>query len=127
MKAIFLKYNKEYCGDLETCVEFNNSFSFISIAKISNINLDTFFVPQIQNIICSTRNLNLGTIMDLAKQNTWNTFIEKLREFSDAHITYCDVGCDGNSIKIHTTPPSVSFEEDVCIIARNLNFEIIKE
>lgn len=125
MKGVFSRYKKEYSSELETYVEFNNSFSFISIATISNINLNTFFVPQIHNVICSVRNVNINSIMDLARQNKWDVFIENLKQYSDAYITYCDVGCDGNSIKIYTPFPSTSLQKYICNIAHDLSFEII--
>lgn len=125
MKGVFSRYKKEYSSEHETYVEFNNSFSFISIATISNINLNTFFVPQIHNVICSVRNVNINSIMDLARQNKWDVFIENLKQYSDAYVTYCDVGCDGNSIKIYTPFPSTSLQKHICNIAHDLSFEII--
>lgn len=126
MKGIFSRYNKQYYSDLETYVEVNNRFSFISVAANSNIDIDTFFVTQIQSIICSVHDSNIDSIMDLAKQNTWDVFIEKLKQYSDICITYCDVGCDGNSIKIHTPYSSRSLNKNIGTIAHNLCFEIVR-
>lgn len=124
MKGIFAKYKIDYQSSCESIVECDGKFSIVSIAQVSYQNLEAFFLPQVLSIICLNCSISVEELTTMAKQSLWDVFINDLKHSIDAFITFCDVGCDGNSIILHFKNLTYSLADRISELAINFHYEI---
>lgn len=121
MKGIFAKYNIDYQSSYEAIIKCDDKFTLVSIAQVSYQNLQAFFLPQVQNIICLNCSVNVEGLATMAKQSLWENV---LKRSADAYITFCDVGCDGNSIRLHFKALTSSLADQISKLAINFHYKI---
>ena len=126
MKGVFSKFNVTYQSAFESLLEVNGKISFISIAQAPLQNLNPFFIPQVQSVICLNCNISDTELMCQARKCDWDGFLHDLTQKSEVLITFLDAGCDGNSIKFHLKTSSDALTSQLCGFATMDNYEIVK-
>lgn len=126
MKGVFSKFNVTYQSAFESLLEVNGKISFISIAQAPLQNLNPFFIPQVQSVICLNCNISDTELMCQARKCDWDGFLHDLTQKSEVLITFLDAGCDGNSIKFRLKTSSDALTSQLCGFATMDNYEIVK-
>ena len=126
MKGVFSKFNVTYQSAFESLSEVNGKISFISVAQAPLQNLNSFFIPQVQSVICLNCNISDTELMCQARKCDWDEFVHDLTQRSEVLITFLDAGCDGNSTKFHFKTFSDELISQLRGFAIMDNYEIVK-
>ena len=126
MRGVFSKFNVDYQSAFESLIEVNGKISFISIAQAPLQNLNSFFIPEVQSVICLNCNISDTELMCQARKCDWEEFVHDLTQKSEVLITFLDAGCDGNSTKFHFKTFSDALISQLCDFAAMDNYEIVK-
>ena len=126
MSGVFSEFNVTYQSAFESLLEVNGKISFVSIAQAPLQNLNSFFTPQVQSVICFNCNISDAELMGQAQKCEWDELVHDLTQKSEVCITFLDVGCDGNSIKFHLKTFGDLLISQLCGLAVRDNYEIVK-